>query len=341
MREKFGVLPNGKIASLYTIRNGKLTAVFSDMGATLVKLFVPDRDGNLADVVLGFDDPKQYWESGTFFGAVVGRNANRIGGASFTLNGKTYQMDKNDNGENNLHSGFDFYKNRIWDVLQVTENAITFALTSPHGDQGFPGNAKILVEYTLERGNTLRIVYRASCDQDTVFNFTNHSYFNLAGHDKPEKAMEQLLTMPARFYTPADAQYITIGEKRGVDGTAMDFRTPKPIGRDIDRDEEPVRLQAGYDHNFEVFTAPCAILSHPESGRTMSVTTDCPGMQLYSGNFLQGEMGKDGVSYCRRGGVCLETQYYPNALNYPQWPQPITRAGEEYKSETSFVFGVE
>lgn len=341
MSKPFGVLANGETASLYTIRSGRMTAEFTDLGATLVKLFVPDRDGKLADVVLGFDDPQAYCESGTFFGSVVGRNANRTGGAAFQLNGKTYQLDKNDNAKHNLHSGFDFYKNRIWDVLQVTENAITFGLHSPHGDQGFPGNAKIRVEYTLEQGNTLRIVYRAICDEDTVFNFTNHSYFNLSGHHKPEKAMDQMLTMPARFFTPADADYITTGQLREVAGTAMDFRTPKAIGRDIDMDEEPLRLQMGYDHNFEVFANPCAILSDPESGRTMAVSTDCPGIQLYSGNFLQGEMGKDGVSYCHRGGVCLETQYYPNALNYPQWKQPITRAGEEYKSETSFVFGVE
>ena len=341
MCEKFGVLPNGQTASLYTIQSGKMTAVFTDMGATLVKLFVPDRDGEVADVVLGFDDPKQYLESTTFFGAVVGRNANRLGGASFVLNGKRYEMDKNDNGQNNLHSGFDFYKDRIWDVVMAGENTISFALKSPHGDQGFPGNAKILVEYTLEKGNTLRIVYRAVCDEDTVFNFTNHSYFNLAGHDKPEKAMDQILTMPARFFTPSDGMYIPTGEEREVAGTAMDFRIPKAIGRDVDKDEEAIRLQQGYDHNFEVFTAPCAILSDPESGRTMSVSTDCPGMQLYSGNFLEGEIGKDGVSYCRRGGICLETQYYPNALNYPQWRQPVTRAGEEYKSETSFVFSTE
>ena len=341
MSKKFGVLPNGKVASLYTIRSGQMTAEISDLGATVVKLFVPDRNGTLADVVLGFDDPQSYCESGTFFGAVVGRNANRTGGASFCLNGKTYQLDKNDNGQNNLHSGFDFYKNRIWNVLQVTENAITFGLESPHGDQGFPGNAKIRVEYTLEQGNTLRIVYRAVSDADTVFNFTNHSYFNLAGHNQPEKAMAQELTMPARFFTPSDAAYVPTGETRSVEGTAMDFRVPKAIGRDIDKDEEPLRLQMGYDHNFEVFTNPCAILRDPESGRTMAVCTDCPGLQLYSGNFLDGEQGKNGVSYCRRGGVCLETQYYPNALNYPHWSQPVTRAGEEYQSETSFVFDTE
>lgn len=339
MSEKFGILPNGSVASLYTIRSGKITAVISDLGATLVKLFVPDKDGKLADVVLGFDDPQSYCESGTFFGATVGRNANRIGGAAFTLNGKRYQLAKNDNGNNNLHSGPDFFKNRIWEVLRAEEDSIVFGLISPHGDQGFPGNAKIRVKYTLEQGNTLRITYKAISDRDTVFNFTNHSYFNLAGHDKPEKAMEQVLTMPARFYTRSDDEYITTGEKVDVEGTAMDFRTPKPIGRDIDKDEEPMRLQNGYDHNFEVFTYPCAILSDPDSGRTMSVTTDCPGVQLYSGNFMERELGKDGVVYGRRAGVCLETQFFPNAVNYPHWVQPIAKAGEEFRSETCFTFG--
>lgn len=341
MREKFGVLPNGEAAYLYTIRSGNMTAVLSDLGATLVKLFVPDRDDKCADVVLGFDDPQSYCESGTFFGATVGRNANRIGGAAFTLNGKKYPLEKNDNDRNNLHSGENFFKNRIWNVLEQEEDSITFGLESPHGDQGFPGNATIRVKYTLEQGNTLCIRYTGISDRDTVFNFTNHSYFNLAGHDKPEKAMEQVLTMPARFYTPSDAEYITTGEKRSVEGTAMDFRTPKPIGRDIDNDEEPMRLQHGYDHNFEVFVNPCAILSDPESGRTMAVTTDCPGVQLYSGNFMEGEAGKDGVFYCRRGGVCLETQFYPNAINYPQWIQPVIKAGEKFESETCYIFGVE
>lgn len=337
MSEKFGVLPNGMTASLYTIRSGRMTAVFTDLGATLVKLFVPDREGNLSDVVLGFDDPRQYCESGSFFGAVVGRNANRIGGASFHLNGKQYELDKND-GNNNLHSGLDFYKDRIWQVLRAEAESITFELESPHGDQGYPGNAQIRVKYSLEQGNTLRIVYTGISDRDTVFNLTNHSYFNLAGHDKPEKAMEQILTMPARFFAPSDAESIPTGEERSVEGTAMDFRTPKAIGRDIDRKEEPLQFQNGYDHNFEVFVNPCAILTDPESGRTMAVSTDCPGLQLYSGNFLEDEVGKDGAVYCRRSGVCLETQFYPNSVNNPQWPQPITRAGEKYCSETTFVF---
>ena len=335
--EKFGTMPDGRAVSLYTITGGGLTAVVSDMGATIVKLFVPDRNGNLADVVLGFDKPEDYRASGTFFGAVVGRNANRVGGAAFTLNGEHCQMDKNDNGANNLHSGFAFYKDRLWEVAEKTDSSIVLTLNSPHGDQGFPGNARIQVTYTLAEGE-LRICYDAVCDRDTVFNLTNHSYFNLAGHDHPEKAMSQVLSMPARFFNPADAMSIPTGEKRDVTGTAMDFRTPKPIGRDIGRDEEPLVLQRGYDHNFEVYTNPCAVLSDPESGRTMEVHTDCPGVQFYSGNFLEGETGKDGVSYCFRGGICLETQFYPDAVNHPEWPQPFTPAGKPYKSETTYKF---
>jgi len=339
MMQPFGTMPDGRAVSLYTITGGGLTAVISDMGATIVKLFVPDREGNLADVVLGFDKPEDYRASGTFFGAVVGRNANRVGGASFTLNGQVCQMDKNDNGANNLHSGFCFYKDRLWTVAEKTENSMVLTLDSPHGDQGFPGNAHIQVTYTLEAGGNLRISYDAVSDRDTVFNLTNHSYFNLAGHDHPEKAMDQVLTMPARFFNPADEMSIPTGVLQDVAGTAMDFRLPKAIGRDINREELPLQLQRGYDHNFEVFTNPCAILEDPESGRTMAVHTDCPGVQFYSGNFLEGELGKDGVSYCFRGGICLETQFYPDSVNHPEWPQPITRAGEHYKSETCYKFG--
>ena len=338
MKELFGTLPSGQPAYLYTISGGGLTAVVSDLGATIVKLFVPDANGNKADVVLGFDDPNAYIASGTFFGSVVGRNANRVGNASFTMNGKRYTLSPNDNEVNNLHSGPDCFKNRLWTVAEITGNSIRMKLNSPNGDQGFPGNAEIFVTYTLEVPGTLRICYDAVCDQDTVFNFTNHSYFNLAGHDKPEKAMSQILSMPARFFNAADKDSIPTGELRSVEGTPMDFRCPKPIGRDINTDYDALLLQGGYDHNFEVFADPCAILSDPESGRTMAVTTGCPGVQFYSGNFLKGETGKDGVSYCRRGGICLETQFYPDSVNRPEWPQPFTKAGQRYRSETKYVF---
>ena len=339
MKREFGRLPNGDMAYLHTIHGGGLEAHITDLGATLHRLYVPDADGLRADVVLGFDAPEEYINSTTFFGTVVGRNSNRLKAGKFNLNGKDHQLGIND-GCNNLHSGPDFFKNRLWNVEQVCENAICFSLNSPDGDQGFPGTAKISVTYTLEDCGTLRISYDAVCDQDTVFNMTNHSYFNLAGHDRPEKAMDMLLSMAARHFTPSDAESIPTGENRLVDGTPMDFRNPKPIGRDINAGYDALVLQNGYDHNFEVCSNPCAVLSDPVSGRCMTVVTDCPGIQFYSGNYLAGESGKDGVKYCFRGGICLETQYYPNALNHHNWKKPIVSAGAPYHSETKFVFSI-
>ena len=338
MQKEFGRLPDGSTAYLYTIRSGKLEAHISDLGATIQRLYVPDANGALSDVVLGFDNPTDYIKSGTFFGTVVGRNCNRTEEGRFTLNGKTYQMGVND-GKNNLHSGPDYFKNRLWTVESISANAITLFLESPDGDQGFPGNAKLRVTYTLQN-DTLTVTYDAICDQDTVFNLTNHSYFNLCGHEKPEKAMDMLLSMSARFFTAADNQSIPTGECRPVDGTPMDFHRAKPIGRDINEEYDALIFQKGYDHNFDAAINPCAILTDPESGRSMTVVTDCPGLQFYSGNFLQGEIGKDGVSYTHRGGICLETQYFPNSLNQPGWPQPITKAGQPYHSETKFIFTV-
>lgn len=336
MKEFFGILPSGEQATLYTISCGKLTACITDYGATLVRLFVPGRDGTLADVVLGYDDANGYAQGTAFLGAIVGRNANRIQGAAFPLKNKIVTLTPNEKG-NNLHSGPDCYHTRMWEVERYAESTITFRLNSPDGDQGFPGNAVIRVTYTLDSTNTLRIIYDAVADKDTIFNLTNHSYFNLAGHDKVDTAMNQLLTLPARFFNPDDAENIPTGELCSVAGTPMDFRTPKAIGRDINADYEPLQLQGGYDHNFEVFTAPCAILQDPASGRTMAISTDCPGIQLYAGNFLN-EDGKSGVHYGFRSGVALETQFYPDALHHPEWPQPITPAKTSYHSETKYKF---
>lgn len=340
MKREFGKLPDGSMAYLYTICGGGLEAHITDLGATLHRLYAPDSQGIPGDVVLGFDTPADYIKSGTFFGAIIGRNSNRLKAGQFSLNGKSYQMGIND-GNNNLHSGPDYYKNRLWNVEHVSENSICLCLQSPDGDQGFPGNATIRVTYTLEEGGVLRVAYDAVCDQDTVFNLTNHSYFNLAGHDKPEQAMDMLLYLSAEAFTPADEESIPTGEIRPVDGTPMDFRTPKPIGRDIGQSYDALVLQKGYDHNFVLSGPVCAVLSHEATGRSMKVLTDLPGVQFYSGNFLAGEAGKDGVSYCYRGGICLETQYFPNALHYADWEQPITKAGQPYHSETKFVFSVE
>ncbi len=331
MKTHFGKIPTGEEASLYTIANGRLAVSVSDFGAHLVALTV---DGT--DILLGFESPDTYINSTCYIGAVVGRNANRIQGASFELNGEKVTMKANEK-TNNLHSGPDCWHLRLWTLENLEDNAITLGLDSPHGDQGFPGNAHISVTYRIENDG-LRVIYDGICDQDTVFNPTQHAYFNLAGHDHPELAMDQLLTLPTAHFTPADAESIPTGEVRDVTGSPMDFRVAKPIGRDIDMDYDALNLQGGFDHNWTVEADPCAVLTDPHSGRTMTVHTDMPGIQFYSGNYMNGDIGKGGVVYGKRTGICLETQFWPNALNIPGWTKPITKAGEKFHSETVYQF---
>jgi len=337
MKRDFGILPDGTQATLYTLTGGGLTATVTDYGAHLVSLMVPDKNGNLADVVLGFDDANGYRTgNGGFLGATVGRNANRIKDSSFILDDTKVRLTPNE-GKNNLHSGPDCFHLRMWDVERLSGHSITLHLFSPKGDQGFPGNADFYVTYSLEPGGVLRIRYDGLCDRDTVMNLTNHSYFNLAGHQNTGAAMKQELILPGRFFNPDDAENIPTGELRNVEGTPMDFRMPKAIGRDINIPYEPLEFQGGYDHNWEVFCNPCAILRDPESGREMAVSTDCPGIQFYAGNFLN-ETGKDGVTYGFRQGVALETQFYPDAVHHDEWPQPFVKAGDHYRSETTYKF---
>ena len=336
MKEIFGTLPNSKIAHIYTISCGAISARITDLGATLVSLLVPDMEGKPADVVLGYDSPADYLDGTAYLGATIGRTANRIRNASFILDRKTVVMPANE-GPHNLHSGPNGYDIRLWKVEEHTANSITMKLFSHDGDQSLPGNAVIHVRYTAMQ-NGIKITYDAVADKDTVFNMTNHSYFNLAGHEHPEKAMEQILTMPARFFNPDDEENIPTGELRSVEGSPMDFRFPKKLARDIGIDFDALNLQGGYDHNFEVFCNPCAILEDPGSGRRMAVITDCPGIQLYTANFTD-TIGKNGVHYGKRSGVCLETQYYPDAVNHPEWPQPMVKAGKRYHSETFYRFG--
>ena len=337
MKRDFGTLPDGTVTSLYTLTGGGLTATVTDYGAHLVSLMVPDKNGNFADVVLGFDDANGYRAgNGAYLGATVGRNANRIKDSSFVLGDTKIRLTPNE-GRNNLHSGANGFHLRMWEVLLCSDHSITLYLRSPKGDQGFPGNADIYVTYSLEPCGVLRIRYDAMCDQDTVFNMTNHSYFNLAGHQTGDTAMAQELIIPGRFFNPDDAENIPTGELRNVEGTPMDFRSPKAIGRDINTPYEPLELQGGYDHNWEVFCNPCAILRDPDSGREMAVSTDCPGIQFYAGNFLN-ETGKGGTSYGFRQGIALETQFYPDAVHHPEWLQPFVKAGSHYHSETTYKF---
>lgn len=329
MVKTFGKLADGREARLYTISSGRIRSEITNYGAALVSLFVDGRD-----VCLGLDDVSGYETQGGFLGAVVGRSANRTGGAKFLLNGQEVTLPANE-GPNNLHSGPDSWAYRLWDMTAHTENSLTLSLHSPDGDQGFPGNADVSVTYTLENDG-LTISYRAVSDRDTVFNLTNHAYFNLFGQDRPEKAMDQELMLPAAFFCPDDAANIPTGEIRCVEGTPFDFREFKPIGRDIGMDYEPLHLQGGYDHNFVNSGNICAVLRNPDSGLTMTVTTDLPGVQVYAGNFLDNR-GK-GVAYGKRSGVALETQFFPDAVNHPEWVQPFVRANEVFESTTRYAF---
>lgn len=338
MRESFGTTPSGIQAQLYTISCGNITAKVTDYGATLVSVLTPDRDGKLTDVVLGYDDVNGYREGICFLGATVGRSCNRLAGAAFTIDTTEYHITPNENG-NNLHSGPDVFHNRLWKTVEATDTKVVFSLHSPDGDQGYPGNADITVTYSLDGDGGLHIVYDAVSDKDTVFNMTNHAYFNLAGQDKPELAGQQILWLGGSHFCPDDSANIPTGEERSVEGTPMDFRTPKPVCRDIEMDYEPLKLQGGYDHNWEVIGSPCAVLTDADSGRTLSVSTDCPGIQFYAGNYLEGT-GKGGTVYGKHAGVALEAQFYPDALHKPHWKQPVVKAGERYHSETVYRFGV-
>lgn len=337
----FGTTEKGQKALLYTMKNDAGTSVsVSDYGAALVSLFVRGKDGNPVDVVLGYDDVTGYEKGGDSIGATVGRNANRIGGASIEINGVTYELDKNDNG-NNLHSGYDYYNKRFWDVAENADDHVTFRLHSPDKDQGYPGALDMYVTYTLDEDSMLTIHYEAVPDKDTVINMTNHSYFNLNGHDSGT-VLNHSVTLDAESFTPADRESIPTGEIRSVDGTPMDFRSGKTLGKEIDADYEPLRLGGGYDHSWVLKNEgrfdKVAEVTADRSGIRMEVYTDLPGVQMYTANFLNGEPGKEGALYGKRSAVCLETQYFPDAIHHDNFPGPVCRAGEKYDTRTAYRF---
>ena len=374
---KFGKLADGRSAGLYILESSDgMRAAVTDYGAALVSLAVPDSKGRLRDVVLGHDDASGYETGSGHIGASVGRFANRIAGAGFELNGHTYELTAN-NGANCLHGGRDFFKNRLWGVkIDFTsvrsgdimaayasesisdkdpsrglkglhDDSITFCLDSPDGDQGFPGNMHIEVTYSLPGNGKLRIDYRAVSDADTPVSFTNHSYFNLNGHDSGT-VMGHVARINAEYYTPVDAGLIPLEEPAPVAGTPFDFREDKMLGRDINADNEQIAFGGGYDHNFvigeevgERTIQEAGILYSEDSGICMTVLTDMPGMQVYTANGLKEEPGKDGAVYGRRSAVCFETQFRPNAINSTD-PDVrkgcILKAGEEFISSTIYRF---
>lgn len=348
-QKSFGKTKQGEEATLYTITNEHgMKVTFTDYGAHIVDIIVPDAKGNLADVNLGFENLSGYEDNKTSFGAFIGRHANRIGGAKFEINGKIYELDKND-GENNLHGG-DIRYNQFLYETEIFEDedmiSIEFSRLSPDMEQGFPGNLDIAVTYSLTEANELVIEYLAVSDKDTIVNLTNHSYFNLAGHNSGS-VLNHRLWIKADQFTPTDSHLIPTGELRDVTGTPMDFRTFKTIGQDINAEYEPLKTAGGYDHNFVLDTKPgevekVAELIDDNSGRKMEVFTNLPGMQLYTGNFLSPcENAKDGARYNKQNAVCFETQYFPNSCNIDSFPSSLLKAGKEYDYVTIYKFSHE
>lgn len=342
VKREFDKNSKGEQAYFYEITNAAgMKAVVTDFGATLHSLYVPDKDGNFRDVVWGYDSVAEYeFDNGPYFGGTIGRIANRVGGSKVTINGVEYQMETNER-TNCLHSGPNCYHVRIWNV-ETFDTAVKFSILSPDGDQGLPGNFDVSVTYTVTEENSLKITYEGVSDKDTFVSMTNHSYFNLNGENS-DSILEHELWIDADAFTPANEEMIATGEILDVTGTAMDFRTAKKIGRDIEADELPLKIGSGYDHNWAINAhgAEDAIvrLTSEESGICLEVFTDCPGIQIYTGNFLCDKPGKRGRIYPNRSAVALETQHYPNAVNRPNFPSPLVKAGEKFHTETEYKFG--
>ena len=340
----------GKTTALYTLVNSDgAEACITNFGGRLVSLMVPDKNGNFQDVVLGFDSVQAYFPENnlTDFGASIGRYANRINQGRFVIEGDTIQLPQNNFGHC-LHGGGEMgslgWQYRVYDATQPNDSTLVLTIVSPDGDNNFPGEVTAQVTYTLQNDNTLDIQYTGTTDKPTILNMTNHSYFNLGG-DPNKPVTSNLLLVNAEGYTPVDSTYMTTGEIASVEGTPFDFRTPRQIGENIkDFDNEQIKNGNGYDHNFVLntqgdFAVPAVELYSPESGIMVTMFTTEPGVQIYSGNFLDGTVtGKNGVVYNQHAGVCLESQHYPDSPNKPQWPSTQLNPGETYTSHTAYKF---
>lgn len=344
--EKFKSEANGKPTALYTLTNENgMEACITNYGGRIVSLMVPCSDGALRDVVLGFDSIQAYFPENnqTDFCASIGRYANRIDHGRLPIDGDTIQLPVNNFGHC-LHGGPTGWQYQVYEATQPDDTTLVLTMHSPDGDNNFPGNVTATVTYTLRSDNSLAIDYSATTDAPTVINMTNHAYFCLSG-DPERTVADDVLQINAAAYTPVDSTYMTTGEILPVAGTPMDFTTPKPVGRDYALfDFDQVRNGNGFDHNWVLategdITLPAAVLTSPESGVTLTVYTTEPGIQFYSGNFLDGTIrGKGGKTYVQHAGLCLETQHYPDSPNKPEWPSTMLRPGETYESHTVFAF---
>jgi len=341
--QPFGKIPDGTAVEIFTLSDGPYEARITNYGGVVVSLKAPDRTGKSADVVLGFDDLNGYVAnfnspSVAFFGAIIGRYGNRIAHGSFTLDGKKYSLPLN-NGENTLHGGPHGFNNVVWQAKSIT-NGVELTYLSKDGEAGYPGNLSAVVRYTLIKGD-LRIEYSATTDKDTVVNLTNHSYFNLAGQGD---ILNHQLTLHASRFTPVDAGLIPTGELKSVEGTPFDFRKATAVGARINADDEQLHRGRGYDHNWVLDSSggkltEAAELYDAGSGRVLKVLTDQPGIQFYSGNFLDGSIiGKGGRPDELHAALCLETQHFPDSPNHPDFPTTELKAGERYHTVTVYSF---
>jgi aldose 1-epimerase len=346
----FGVAPDGQQVSVYTLTNANgVEARVTNYGGIVLSLRVPDRDGELDDVVLGFDSLDNYVAGHPYFGAIIGRYGNRIAGGRFTLDGETYELAQN-NGPNSLHGGEQGFDKVVWTAEPFeneTGQGLVLTYTSPDGEEGYPGTLQSRVTYTLTDQNELIFDYQATTDRATPVNLTQHTYFNLAG-DGSGSILDHEMMLNASRFTPVDSTLIPTGELRSVEGTPFDFREPTPLGSRIEEDEQQIRIGGGYDHNYVIDRSAgdsltlAARVYEPTSGRVMEVLTTEPGVQLYTGNFLDGSLtGKNGAVYARRTGFCLETQHYPDSPNQPSFPSTILQPGEEYRSTTVYRFSAQ
>lgn len=340
IKQPFGKMPDGTPIEIFTLSDGKVEARIMTFGGIIVSLKTPDRNGKMDDIVLGFDTAEEYVaNSHNYYGALIGRYANRIAHGAFTLEGKQHSLPKN-NGENTLHGGPNGFYNVLWKAKQIP-NGLEMTYFSKDGEEGFPGNLTATVRYTLQNA-ALRVEYSATTDKSTVVNMTQHSYFNLTGQSNGDILGDQL-TLHASKFTPVDAGLIPTGEIRSVTGTPFDFLKSTRIGDRIEADDQQIKLGGGYDHNWVLDNsngklAEAAEVYEPTSGRLMKVSTTEPGIQFYSGNFLTGSKGKGGKPYPKRSALCLETQHYPDSPNHPAFPSTELKPGQKYESVTVFNF---
>jgi aldose 1-epimerase len=345
-KQPFGKTAEGGAADLYTLTNRKgMEVEITNYGGIVVQLRVPDRKGNLADVVLGYDDLDGYIHDKAYLGALIGRYGNRIAQGKFTLAGKTHTLPRN-NGENTLHGGLKGFNQALWRATELESKdgpSLQLEYLSKDGEEGFPGNLSVTVIYTLTDENELRIEYSATTDKETVVNLTNHSYFNLAGAGNGDILQHQV-TLRADKFTPVSESLIPTGELRSVQGTPMDFRTPMAVGARIGQDDQQLKYGRGYDHNWVLESGGsktpslAASVYEPGTGRVLEVWTTEPGVQFYTGNFLDGAKGKGGKVYQRRYALCLETQHFPDSPNQPNFPSTVLKPGQRYHTVTIYKF---